>query len=366
MKYFLLGGILLFVLTCFRSTTHAQIGGKHTFQFMSLSTSPRVASMGGKLVSVQDDDLSLPYYNPSLLNASMHQHLSLNFIHYFAGINYGYASYARDYKNIGTFSGGIHFIDYGTFTRARATGEKTGKFYASEYMFHASWSRKINKLFSVGASFKPILSFLDRYFSLGLAADIGMTYQHPQKSFTGGLVVKNIGTQIVSYNQNIYEPIPLEIMIGGTFKFEHAPFRISLTGHQLQNFDLRYEESSDDTEDPFGATDQEEDPGTLNQFTTTVENIGDEILRHLVFGVEMPIIEDDFYVRAGYNYKRRQEMKISPKVGMVGFSWGFGLRIYKFHFSYGRATYHLAGPSNHFSVTTNLSSLYSNKPKSSQ
>ena len=46
---------------------------------------------------------------------------------------------------------------------------------------------------------------------------------------------------------------------------------------------------------------------------------------------------------------------------MVGFSWGFGIKISKFHFSYGRATYHLAGGSNHFSLSTNLSDFYHKK-----
>ena len=48
-------------------------------------------------------------------------------------------------------------------------------------------------------------------------------------------------------------------------------------------------------------------------------------------------------------------MAIEEKGGMVGFSYGFGMKIKKFRISYGRATYHLAGASNHFSVTMNLS-----------
>ena len=43
-----------------------------------------------------------------------------------------------------------------------------------------------------------------------------------------------------------------------------------------------------------------------------------------------------------------------------GFSWGFGIRISKFHLNYGRASYHLAGASNHFSITTDLSSFSRN------
>ena len=57
-------------------------------------------------------------------------------------------------------------------------------------------------------------------------------------------------------------------------------------------------------------------------------------MRHLIFGIEF-IPLDNFYLRAGYNYQRRQELKISNRTAMVGFSWGFGIRISKFHLSYG-------------------------------
>jgi hypothetical protein len=67
---------------------------------------------------------------------------------------------------------------------------------------------------------------------------------------------------------------------------------------------------------------------------------------------------ENFHVEVGYNYKRRKEMAISARPGMVGFSAGFGFRVSKFHFSFGRASYHLAGGTSHFSLTTNLSEFY--------
>ncbi|HEX3009536.1 MAG TPA: hypothetical protein VHO90_18170, partial [Bacteroidales bacterium] len=64
-----------------------------------------------------------------------------------------------------------------------------------------------------------------------------------------------------------------------------------------------------------------------------------------------------FYVRAGYNYQRRKEMTIASKTGMVGFSFGFGIKISRFNIEYGRAAYHLAGASNHFSIGLNLDEI---------
>jgi hypothetical protein len=39
---------------------------------------------------------------------------------------------------------------------------------------------------------------------------------------------------------------------------------------------------------------------------------------------------------------------------MVGFSWGLGLKVSKFNFSYSRAAMHLVGSPNYITVSTNL------------
>jgi len=88
-----------------------------------------------------------------------------------------------------------------------------------------------------------------------------------------------------------------------------------------------------------------------------IEKFGDNLMRHAIFGVEI-LPTENFYINLGYNYLRRQEMKIPLRVAMVGFSWGFGFKVSKFHFSYGRASYHIAGGSNHFSLSTNFSEFY--------
>jgi hypothetical protein len=42
-------------------------------------------------------------------------------------------------------------------------------------------------------------------------------------------------------------------------------------------------------------------------------------------------------------------------MGMVGFSWGLGLKVSKFQIDYSRATYHLNGSPNYITIRTNLS-----------
>jgi hypothetical protein len=89
------------------------------------------------------------------------------------------------------------------------------------------------------------------------------------------------------------------------------------------------------------------------------EKFGNEFISHLILGVEFVPIRN-FYVRSGYNFQRRNELKIETS-SSAGFSWGLGIKINKFHINYSRATYHLAGASNHFSISTHLGDFFVKK-----
>jgi hypothetical protein len=343
--------ILILTTVLLLNSLNAQIGGHYTYAFLNLTNSARVASLGGKTVSLWGDDLNTPFHNPSLLNPLMDNHFVLNYVGYFAGIKYGYASYAKDYSDKGTFAVGMHYSNYGDFTATNEQGVITGEFKAAEYALNLIWSRKIDSLLTVGVNVKPVYSSLESYNSLGLAADLGITYFNPAKLFCAAVVMKNIGTQVIKYYEGAErENMPFEIQAGLSQKLAHAPFRFSVTLQQLQRFDLTYQSSLGKTNnyDPMSG-------GEVSR--NKAEVFGDKLMRHTIFGMEF-LPGENFYVNLGYNYQRRQELKVPVKVGMVGFSWGFGMKINKYRFSYGRSTYHLAGASNHFSLSVNLSEFY--------
>jgi len=339
--------ILISVIIVLYSDLNGQVGGNSTYAFLNLPNSARAASLGGKSIAVPGDDLNMPFYNPSLLNSNMNNHLVMNYVRYFAGINYGYASYAKDYGSYGTFAAGIHYVNYGEFIAANEFGYKTGTFSASEFALNLICSRNIDSLLSFGFTLKPVYSHLEKYTSFGILADAGISYHNPDKLFTAAFVVKNIGAQLVRYYKGDRERMPFEIQAGISRKLLHAPFRFSILLQHLQKPDMKYDSR------PGQKSGQDSPETGLNK----IENFGDQLMRHIILGVEFLPVEN-FYFNLGYNYQRRQELKIPEKVGLVGFSWGFGIKINKFQVSYGRATYHVAGASNHFSLSLNLSELY--------
>lgn len=326
----------------------AQVGGDNTYEFLNLPVSARVGALGGNVIPVKDDDLNLTYQNPSLLDSSMSNKFSFSYINYFSDVNFGYAGYARHYAKLkGTVSAGLQFINYGDFTMADETGVITGDFKAGEYALNLGYGRKLDSAFSVGANLKTIYSSLAGYTSVGSAVDVAGTYFNPHKQVGVALVVKNMGIQWTTYSGGRREELPFEVQLGFSKKPKHVPFRFSVIAQHLEKWDLTFE-------DPLNPT-QTVDPLTGEEIKQSkTKDVADKLMRHVVLGGEF-LLTKNFNLRLGYNYQRRKELMVGGKPGLIGFSFGFGFKVSKFYLSYGRASYHLAGKSNHFTITTNLS-----------
>ena len=332
--------IILIVLQAFvYPMAFAQIGGEYTYDFLNLTNSARMAALGGNQVALSDpSDLNVSYNNPSLLMSDMKNQLAVNYVDYFAGINYGYAAYSFGTPLPGNFAVGMHYINYGKFIEALASGEKTGAtFNAAEYALNIIWSNQYNQ-FTYGINLKPILSSFENYQSIGLAADLGLSYFSKSQNTVLALVARNIGTQITTYYDGAEkESIPFDLQVGISQRLSHAPIRFAATLQHLQKWDL--------------AQPEEDNSGTTTVYKE--DNFTKKFMRHLLLGVEL-LPSPNFTLRAGYNYQLRQEMKLDEKMSTVGFSWGFGFRISRFQINYGSARYHLAGASNLISVSINL------------
>lgn len=343
--------LLTFVLILHSTVVKSQIGGNSTYRFLNLPNSPRVAALGGNFIAVADNDLSVGLNNPSMISPDMHNGISLNYVDYFSDINYGFASYSRTFDKAGSFAATVQYLNYGTFNYADETGildENAGEFSGNELAMVIGWGRRLDSLFSIGANFKAISSSLETYNSFGLAVDVAGSY-HARSGFTASLVARNIGSQLSTYTPGNNEPLPFEIQLGLSKRLKHLPFRYSILFTNLQKWDLTYNDPNDEEVDPF--TGEVKEKSKAGEFA-------DKAFRHVVIGGEF-VPSKNFSFRLGYNYQRRQEMKIDSKHGTVGFSWGFGFRVSKFNFNYARSAYHLTGSPNMLSIAFNLSDFAS-------
>jgi hypothetical protein len=330
------------------SYLYSQTGGSHTYDFLNLTNSARVASLGGKNISLNDNDLNLSYHNPSLLNNEQNGNLVMNYVSYFSSINYGYASYATKGPKNGSLAIGLHYVDYGQFDAADKLGNLTGsKFYGADYALNIIYSHAIDSSFRWGVNLKPLYSSLEHYNSFGIASDFGITYTADQGLLSSAFVIKNLGFQISSYTGNDRESIPFELQLGVSKKFQFAPFRISFTAHNLQKYNMLYDKESNAATENMGITNNQSESSKF----------ADNLFRHIVIGIEF-IPTKSFYVAISYDHKKRKEMALEEYGNNVGFSYGFGLKLKKFSLAYGYSVLHAAGGSNHFSFMLNISKLY--------
>jgi hypothetical protein len=339
--------ILILALGClYPWHINAQIGGYGTYKFLGYTNSARIAGMGGSFLAINDNDITLTQANPSLITPGMSNNLALSYVNSPGGINYGFVMYSYTFSKVGSFVGSLQFLNYGKFTGADPSGNLTGDFSASEYALNIGWGRQLSPLFSIGANGKLIYSQLEIYRSFGIAVDVAGTYTSKDQSFTASLIGRNIGTQLVPYVAGQYLPLPFELQIGLSQKLKYIPLRFSQLFTNLQRWDLTYLDPSDPANIPDPIT------GEVKQ-KTGIGMVADGIMRHIVLGAELTIAKV-FSIRIGYNYQRRQELKLSNKAGLTGFSIGAGLRVKMFNLSYTRASYTAGLPRNYITVAVNL------------
>lgn len=332
----------VFCIVIFSGSVKGQTGGMSTYSFLKLVSSARPASMGGNAIATRADDVSLAVMNPSLMQKDMSNQLSLSYTGYVADIKFGDIAYAYHIPKFGMTFANLQFISYGSFDRTDENSVKDGTFSAGEYALTLGWSKILNSdsSLTLGAAVKGILSDLGDYKSSGVAADVALTWYNADKAWCATAVVKNIGTQITTYEDGDREPLPFEVQMGLSKKLENAPFRFSLIGQQLQKSNLTFKDPEKNTIDPLTGEVKEEKISSLARIT-----------QHLIVNAEI-LFSKSFHVRIGYNVLRRYELGLPEKKGLAGLTAGFGVNINKFRLAYARGSYSPGTGSNHFTVST--------------
>lgn len=323
----------------------AQSGG-FSFEFLNLTNPARQAALGAEFLSVRDEDLQLSYANPSLITSKLHNQFAVNYVNYFSGINYGLLSYGRQFEKAGSFVFHLQFANYGKILQTNEFGGGVLETFGNDIAFTTGWGRSLDSHFTIGANLTLAASQLDRYFALGLAVDVAATYTNTSRTFAASLLLRHMGGVFKTYSGEGSQKMPFEVAAALSQKVPHTPFRFMVEFPNLQKWDLNYD-------DPFAQVDMT--TGT-RQKRGKAADFFDNLARHVVVGVEATLFKG-FYARAGYNYDRGKNMSTTGKPGAVGFSWGLGLRLYKFNISYARSAYHLVGSPNYLSLCIDIDAI---------
>lgn len=334
--------LFYFIVLLLSSSSYAQIGGKHVYQFLNLVTSPRQAALGGKTITIYDEDVNQAHFNPATINAEMDNHLALNYGSYFGEVTYGTASYAYTYdRRTQTIQAGVNYVNYGKFEGYDENGVETSEFTGSEIALSVGYAYNIPYSdFYIGANAKLISSTLESYSSFGGAIDLGALFIDTRNDVNWALVIRNIGVQFTPYYES-RETLPLEIIVGVSQEVENVPVRWHLTLENLQQWNVAFSNPA--------RAEGNIDGGATPEKVSFLNNA----LRHVVIGAEL-FPRKSFNVRIGYNFRRAEELRVVEQRHFSGISAGFGLRVNKLKFNYSYSRYTLAANTSLFGLTINF------------
>jgi hypothetical protein len=316
-----------------------------SYNSLNLNNSSRVLSMGGDVISIVDNDVSLAFQAPSLLNKEMNRQMSFNFVDYVSDINFISFHYAQKISNNLMIFSGLDAINYGEFIGSDATGNSTSLFTANQQIFTLGTAKQISDKFTLGTNIKLLNSQLESYHSLSLSSNVSTTYFNKENNLAATLLFKNMGKPIKSYTSTS-ENLPFEIQLGLSKSLQHLPFRYSLVLHHLNVYDISNDYNLNTIYDL-----------TTNTIIIKKETVAKKMLRHVILGGELNPFRKSLYLRAGFNFQRREDLKLSSSFSMSGFSWGMGFSVKKIQINYSRSALHSSSVLNSFSLITNLSNF---------
>ena len=304
------------------------------YKYLRFPNSARVNALGGNNVSLVENDVSLVFQNPALLGTEMNKTLNVTYLSYVADISVGSAIYAKTLTPLSAFAVGANFVNYGNFQGYDEDEMSTGSFSAKDIAVNAMYSRDLTNRLRGGVTAKLLFSNYEQYASSAIGFDVGLSYFVEKEDFTLAVVAKNVGAQLSSYNDQRLA-LPWDLQVGMTRKMAHAPFRFSVTGQYLNqwNFDR---------------------VNAANEITDENQSFIPTLFKHLVLGAEI-LPSDNFWIGVGYNAKIHSDLQLENGNKWGGFNVGAGFRAKKISIGVSLANYYPSTTSYQFSLTMDLS-----------
>ncbi|MBR6032878.1 MAG: type IX secretion system protein PorQ [Bacteroidaceae bacterium] len=310
------------------SMVNAQESGT-VFNFLNLPVSAHSTALGGKLISLVEDDISLAMQNPALLTGVSDKTIGFSFMNYMQGCNTGAAAYGQQVGARGNWGVQAQFVGYGSTKETLVSGEIVGEFKPLDLCIGGQYSHLLSARWAGGVTAKFIYSHYGPYTSCALATDLGLNYFDEATDFSFSIAARNLGGQIKRFG-NTRDPLPIDLEIGITQSLGHAPIRISVTMVDMTRW----------TSDYYFTTGDEVKPGSI-------------FINHFVLGAEF-LPSNKFYIGLGYNFRRAYEMKAAGSSHAAGLSFGGGVNLKRIKFGFAYAKYHVSAPTLTFTLAYNF------------
>ena len=313
---------------CLSLASRGQESGS-VFNFLNLPVSSHSTALGGKNISLIEDDISLAMQNPALLSGVSDKTVGFSFMTYMQGTNAGAAGYSQQVGSYGNWGVQAQFVGYGSTTETLLSGEEVGTFKPLDLCLAGQYSHLLGDRWAGGVTAKFIYSHYGAFTSCALAADLGINYYNEESDLSLSLAARNLGGQVKSFG-NERDRLPADLELGFSKSLGHAPVRISVTMVDLTRW----------TSDDYFTTGNKLKSGSI-------------FINHFVLGAEW-LINDKFYVGMGYNFRRGYEMTAAGSSHAAGLSFGGGANLKRFKFGLAYAKYHVSAPTLAFTIAYNF------------
>jgi hypothetical protein len=292
---------------------------QEVYSFLRLPVSAHVAALGGDNITLTDDDPTVIFHNPALINGVSDKSINLNFMTYMEGAKTASASFVKALKERATWGVSAQYMDYGSIKETTVDNIQTGTFSAKDIALSGSFAYMLGNRISGGISARFISSTIGSYSSAAVSFDLGLNYIHEEKGWSVSAVAKNLGGQIKAYDDD-FERIPIDLLLGVSKRFINSPLRLHATLNRLNNWD-------------------------------------EGLNKHLAVGGDL-LFGETIWIGVGYNFRRSSEMKLSDGESEsnhgAGFSIGGGLQLERFKLQVAYAKYHVSASSLLINATYTL------------
>jgi hypothetical protein len=314
----------------------SQSAGMVFDSFLEFPSSAHVAALGGRNVSYIGNDPMFSINNPASLSTSADKLLYLNYSIYMANSGYGSAMYSTKFTDVDAFAGSFQFAQYGKMRGFDENGIETGTFSAQEFALNATYSRQLNKYFTIGVTFKPVLSTYERYTSFALGADLGIMFSDTTHLVSAGLSITNVGGRVYAPEDIRLgsDLLPINVSLGVSKSFSKAPLVLHLTLQNLQKWDYDYV--------------------TKNMDADGKVSVGEMIGRKFIVGMDIIPKSNKFWISLAYNFERGLALANDEIFSVAGLTGGVGFKIKMFSLGGAVAFYNSAGITGHISVAIDI------------
>lgn len=292
---------------------------QEVYTFLRLPVSAHAAALGGDNITISDDDPTMIFHNPALISNTSDKSINLNFMTYMEGSKSASASFIKAWGERATWGVSAQYMDYGSMKETTIDNIEVGTFSAKDIAIAGTFAYLLGNRWSGGITLRVISSSIAGYNSMAIATDLGLNYLDDERGWSISAVAKNLGGQVKAF-QDTYEKIPFDLQVGVSKEFNAAPLRFSATFSRLNRWDTSF-------------------------------------IQHLAVGADV-FIGESVYIAAGYNFRRREEMKISEGDSSsshgAGLSIGAGLTLKRFKLGIAYAKYHVSASSLLINATYSL------------